>query len=265
MIHDLRTILDGWEYEPGKISVRKIIGRDGREKVQTRVDLGLLQLEVSGRPDGLRPHGCDTYLDYCEQRLREHGRKPKGEEEFELTAEECAELRHELHLFYQRFLSMFVLEEFACVERDTAHNLRILDLCRQYGPSDHDRTVLEGQRAYVTMMNVRARVYSDAAREDFVAALHHLDEGVTLVQQLRDEQETPAVESDGSPELHVLANLREEIYEMMPGNAPLRLRWELQKALAREDYEQAAALRDQLAEGGQLRAARPRRPRRKTG
>ena len=43
MIHDLRTILEGWEYEPGKISVRKIIGRDGREKIQTCVDLGVLQ------------------------------------------------------------------------------------------------------------------------------------------------------------------------------------------------------------------------------
>ncbi|MCC6359381.1 MAG: hypothetical protein IT450_11615, partial [Phycisphaerales bacterium] len=48
MILDLRNILEGWEYEPGKISVRKIIGQDGREKIQTRVDLGVLQFEVSG-------------------------------------------------------------------------------------------------------------------------------------------------------------------------------------------------------------------------
>ena len=33
MSTDLRTILDGWEYEPGKISVRKVLGADGDEKI----------------------------------------------------------------------------------------------------------------------------------------------------------------------------------------------------------------------------------------
>ena len=36
---------------------RKIVGEDGKEKLQVRLDLGLLQMELNGRPDGERPHG----------------------------------------------------------------------------------------------------------------------------------------------------------------------------------------------------------------
>ncbi len=47
---DLNTILKDWPHENGNIKVRKITGLDGREKLQLRVDLGVLQMEMSGRP-----------------------------------------------------------------------------------------------------------------------------------------------------------------------------------------------------------------------
>ena len=49
---DLNTILKDWPHESGSIKVRKITGFDGCEKLQLRVDLGVLQMEMSGRPDG---------------------------------------------------------------------------------------------------------------------------------------------------------------------------------------------------------------------
>ena len=54
---DLNTILKDWPYESGTVKVRKITGLDGREKLQLRVDLGLLQMEITGRPDGRRRSG----------------------------------------------------------------------------------------------------------------------------------------------------------------------------------------------------------------
>src|SRR5438093_71165 len=51
---DLNTILKDWPHENGHVKVRKITGLDGREKLQLRVDLGVLQMEVTGRPDGQR-------------------------------------------------------------------------------------------------------------------------------------------------------------------------------------------------------------------
>jgi hypothetical protein len=246
MILDLRTILEGWEYEPGKISVRKIIGTDGREKIQTRVDLGLLQFEVVGRPDGQRPHGCDSLLEYCETRLREHSRRGGSDAGFTLSADECRELRYEAHLYYQRYLSHFVLEEFEAVERDTARNLRLLDFCRRYASADGDRDALENQRAYVLMMNARARTYGALKRNDFAQALEEVEAGI---EEVRDVVSLEPVREDGEdgPELQVLSALREEVVENMPGDAEPRLKLELQAAIDREDYEQAAQLRDRLA------------------
>src|ERR1043166_4331588 len=68
---DILPLLKGWDYEPGTINVRKINGADGQPKLQMRLDLGLLQMELDGRPDGTRPHGCDSLLDYFEKLLRE--------------------------------------------------------------------------------------------------------------------------------------------------------------------------------------------------
>ena len=37
-----------------------------------RLDLGLLQMEMTGRPDGAKPHGYDSLLEYFEAQLKEH-------------------------------------------------------------------------------------------------------------------------------------------------------------------------------------------------
>lgn len=244
MILDLRTILDGWEFEPGKISVRKIIGRDGREKIQTRVDLGLLQFELAGRPDGQRPHECDTYLDYCERKLRDFNRHSNREDAFLLTPEDCRELKHEAHMFYQRFLSLFVLEEFEAVACDTLRNLRTLDLLHEYGPSESDRDALEPQRAYLLMMNARANVYAAVRDGDHDRALRQIERGIDAITALRAEED--GVTAEPCPELEVLENLRDEVIVRMPADSPLRLRQELEEALAEEDYERAAKLRDRM-------------------
>ncbi len=251
MIRDLRTILDGWEYEPGKISVRKIVGRDGREKIQTRVDLGVLQFEPVGRPDGRRPYGCESMLSFFEARLREHIARYGSDEGFFLLPEDCRDLREEAHLYYQRYLSLFVLEEYDGVERDTARNLRVIDLCQRYAETDYDRTALEPQRAYVLMMNIRARVYRAMAARRYDEALEIAEQGIREIALWEQNTDLPEeVSADG--EFEVLEALRDEVIAAMPPDAAPRIRAELQEALDREDYETAAALRDRLAQCGDV-------------
>src|SRR3954451_20735596 len=69
---DITPLLKGWDYEPGTINVRKINGADGHPKLQMRLDLGLIQMEMNGRPDGARPHGFDSLLEYFESQLKDH-------------------------------------------------------------------------------------------------------------------------------------------------------------------------------------------------
>jgi len=244
MIRDLRTILEGWEYEPGKISVRKIIGRDGREKIQTRIDLGVLQLECTGRPDGRRPHGHESLLQYHEQRLREHLELHGDDEDFILSPEDCRDLRHEAYLYYQRYLALFVLEEFGGVERDTARNLRVIDLCERYAAAEVDRTLLRPQRAYVMMMSTRARAQLALQEGRPADALEVIDDGIVSLQALGGSDEG---EQTPENELSALRGLHQEVVARMPDDAPVRLATELARAVASEDYELAAELRDRLA------------------
>ena len=69
---DLQSALQGWPYEPEKISVRKILGADGSVRIQMRVELGILQMEAEGRPDGSRPYGCESLLAYYQKRQARH-------------------------------------------------------------------------------------------------------------------------------------------------------------------------------------------------
>ena len=75
MSKDITDILEGWEYKPKEISARKIIGKDGKEKIQLRLDLGLLQMEIDGRPDGKKPYGYESLLEYYKSLLKNHIKK----------------------------------------------------------------------------------------------------------------------------------------------------------------------------------------------
>src|SRR5688572_18213475 len=100
---DLSPLMNEWPYEPGKLNVRLIAGDDGEPRIQVRLDLGVIQMFVDGRPDGERPHGYDSLLEYHEARLDETEPQPQAEaadpalppapakpsKRFTLDAEQC--------------------------------------------------------------------------------------------------------------------------------------------------------------------------------
>ena len=103
---DIDHLLQEWPYEPGEISVRLIRASDGRDVLQMRVEMGILQLEVEHRPDAQRPGGADTYFDYLV------GVATKEGESFVLTEEQCADADEEFMQFYQRRLCWLALKEY---------------------------------------------------------------------------------------------------------------------------------------------------------
>lgn len=249
MVRDLRTILDGWDFEPGKISVRKIIGADKREKIQARVDMGVMQFEVDGRPDGNRPEGCESLLRYHEQRLLEHQREFDNDDDFELGSEQCRRMRHEAYLYHQRYVSLFVLEEYQAVERDTEITLRLIDLCQQYAAEQHDREALSAYRNYALMMNTRSRALQRMRDEEFEKSLAIVEAGLVSLEQAAESSDAGELPNpvDNSGEVELLTALREDVLAHMPADALPKLRQELAAALHDEDYERAAALRDHIA------------------
>src|ERR671916_2615171 len=80
MRRDIDEALQGWPYEPepNELVAREVRARDGRTVLQIRIELGVLQLEVEGRPDGVRPHGFATFLDFLRHRAAGRGLGPGG-------------------------------------------------------------------------------------------------------------------------------------------------------------------------------------------
>src|SRR3982751_2061975 len=111
MSDDLSRLLREWPFEPGKLNVRLITGEDGEPRIQVRLDLGILQMHTEGRPDGQKPYGFDSLLEYHEAKLDE-ATASGGNEKFSLSEDECEELRSEAVQFYHRYMALLVLEDY---------------------------------------------------------------------------------------------------------------------------------------------------------
>ena len=242
---DIGPVLNSWAYEPGTISVRKVNGLDGVPKLQMRLDLGLLQMELTGRPDGDRPHGHESLLDFYEHELADHARRNGTELGFALTGEQCQSLREEAVMYYHRYLSLSVLEEYDGVVRDTGRNLRVLDLCGKYATEEQDRVAMEQFRPYLTMMNARAAASVHLEAKRYTDAGRAVDEGL---EQIREFYERFGQEElfDKSNEARVLRRFAREVQRKLPVDPLERLRRRLDRAVKDERYEDAAGLRDEI-------------------
>lgn len=242
---DLFSTLQEWPYDPDQISVRKILGADGKVRIQMRVELGVIQMEESGRPDGDRPHGCASLLEYHRKRLGTHEERNGTLLGFVLTPPQCQDLRNEASLFYRRFVARFVLEEFAEVIADTAHNLSIFDFCRDHAHEPDDRTCLESFRPYVLMMDARSRAYQALHDHQPASALAHVNRGImhikSSLEQRGEGEAVPRCE-----ELEMLRAMTGEISAQMPRDSLMVTQRALRAAIENEHFEEAARLRDAL-------------------
>lgn len=242
---DISPILKGWDYEPGTINVRKIRGADGAPKLQMRQDLGLLQMELTGRPDGLRPHGCESLLEYHEGLLKEHQRRNGTELGFHLTSDQCQQLRDEAQMYYWRYLSLYVLEDFKGVVRDTSRNLRVLDLCGRYAVEEQDRLVLEQYRPYIMMMNARAKASILFKEGNYRGALKVVEDTLADIKTFFAKFEQ-ADAYGYSSEVKVLKRFARQIRKKLPVDPLAKLQAQLDRAVKAEQYEEAARLRDEI-------------------
>ncbi|MFO0954898.1 MAG: UvrB/UvrC motif-containing protein [Isosphaeraceae bacterium] len=242
MSKDIRPVLAGWDFEPGEHQVRIVTGDDGLDKIQLRLDLGLLQMEMNGRPDGQRPEGFESWLDAHEAfalRAEERG------ERYRIGPRECGELLREGYQYYHRYLAAYHLQRFDLVSRDTERNLRLFAFARRHAERTSDGLEFDQYRPYVLMMRSRARAQMALGAADYPSALAAIDEGIEGIRQfLRDHDHDEA--DTVCRELAFLKRWRREVETERPVGPVERLEQQLALAVAREQYEEAARLRDQL-------------------
>jgi hypothetical protein len=241
---DLSPLLESWRFEPSDLQVRRIFGEDGRPKLQMRIELGILQMEASGRPDGQRPHGHQSLLEYHEERLAE-ARRLGHEKLFRLSTNDCAEIRQESMQYYCRYLCLFSLRDYTAVLRDTRRNLRLFDLVLKYASNEEDRYLLERHRPAVLMMRTRAQACLSLESGFGQQAIEQISEGVEEIRAFHRRLGQPGAAED-SEEIETLRQMTEEILDALSGNEVDTLREEMQMAVESEDYEKAALLRDEI-------------------
>ena len=243
MSEDISNILDGWDYRPDRPAVREIVGEDGQPKIQLRIDLGLLQMETSGRPDGMRPHGQDTLLDHYRNLLLEHRGHDGGE--FSLTEEDCVKLQLESMQFYHRRISWLELGDYRAAERDADHNLQIISMVGEHAQTDQLRETFVQWKPFILVHRTMARARHAWEQREFDRAIGHIDDGIEAISEAyRSHGRTDSIEESG--EIAYLRKWAEEIDQARPLSLEQRLERELDEAIRSEAFERAAVLRDRL-------------------
>jgi len=246
MNYDISHLLQEWEYKPGQVVARRLKGTEGREIIQLRVDLGILQMFAQGRPDGKKPFGKESLFEHFKEKLEDfriaHG---GSDEEFELSPEDCMKLHQEALQYHHRYICLLQLDDYEGVLEDTQRNREVFDFVEEFAESDELAWSLQQFRPQLLMMETRATASQLLKAEDFDAALDAIEIGVQEIRQFyNDRSRTDLIEFSG--EIQSLEAWMEEVREKKPLSEREQLEKDLQEAVQREDYECAAKVRDAI-------------------
>lgn len=252
MRHDIDDALNGWPFDPSSNGViaREVRAKDGRRVVQVRQELGVLQMEMEGRPDGLKPHGFRTYLDYLRYQAADRGAKPgKQASSLRMNSKQCAEVDREIVQFYHRRMAWLALQRYEHMLADADHTLALMDFVDRHCDDEeyvdsHDRF-----RGLVLFHKTQARAAMSLERRKPEEAIDVLREGAEQIRKSQDDWEgDDESETPNEALLEQLERIEEEIRKRFV--VGLTLREQLDEAVAREDYERAARLRDAIRARG---------------
>ena len=247
--NDIDDILKQWPFDPQSVNVR-LLELSHRQVLQMRVDMGLLQLETDGRPDGNKFEGQRTYFEFLQKN------SSKSEDEFELSDDVCMEIDREFVQFYHRRVCWLQLKEFGKAVKDADHTLKLMDFCKSHSPDEQWTVSHEQYRPFVLYHRTQAAALSHLNAEDedddvktsdrrsVELAIEEVNEGLERLRDLFVEYE--ADEQFDEDDLVVrLRELREGLREKY--DVGMTLNEQLAAAISNEDYELAARLRDELS------------------
>lgn len=237
----LDHLLAKWPFSPGQVLVRQIQGEDDRELLQMRIDMGVLQMETEGRPDGERPEGFDTYYDYLVSLAFEEG------QDFQLDDVRCTQIDREFYQYYHRRICWLTLKKYAEAVEDAKHTLSLMDFSTSYAPDPEWSLVHEQYRPFVMFHMIQASALLALEGNDPRPAVETIDKGLDSLYEIFEKHDA----SEHFDEDGFVVKLREmraaikEHYELGPSLAE-----QLAEAIAAEQYELAAELRDRMGHQG---------------
>jgi hypothetical protein len=235
---DIDFILRKWPYQPGVVGARFIEAADGRKVMQMRIEMGVLQMESTGRPDGVRPGGSETYLDYLNAQCVHKG------DAFALTEEDHAEVDREFLQFYHRRICCLALREFRQAVADADHTLALMDFVAHWS-TDMEWTLSHEQyRPFVIFHRAQAAALAEVQESNPEAAIEEINHALDRIREVYVKVEAEE-QFDHDELVSQLNQLKESLrHEYGVGRT---LNEHLDDAVAAEQYERAARLRDEIA------------------
>ena len=235
---DIDDLLSDWPFEAGEVMARSVKAADGREVIQMRVDMGLLQMEAVKRPDGSRPEGADTLFDHLKTLEAGEG------DEFVLTEDQCEEADREFVQFYHRRICWLALRRFPEAVRDADHTLAFMDFVKEHSPDEQWTLSHEQYRPFVLFHRVQAAALAALDDRSPEAAIEEINQGLEQFRKLFEEYEV-AEKFDEDELVRRLSELQTSLRDHY--RVGRTLDEQLAEAVAKEQYELAAHLRDEIA------------------
>ncbi|MCY3552612.1 MAG: DNA helicase UvrBC [Candidatus Poribacteria bacterium] len=179
-------ILEMLNLDPDRpVSVLQI--EDGREVVVVQPNaFTISRIYATGRPDGMRPHGMDSYYDYFFAKLKTYEEEHNTHEGFQLESEEWEMLFEESFHRYTRYLLFAGIKRWKDVRRDTATNIAVTNLARQCAPSEIAWRSYQ-YKGYMLMMHSIANAELSLQEDDTTTALQHIDTGIRQIGEFCGE------------------------------------------------------------------------------
>jgi hypothetical protein len=244
MGQDIDRPLRGWDFKPQVVQARLVDASDGRQVVQMRVDLGVLQMELSGRPDGVRPHNLPTYLDYLRQQA---GHARRSDQVFKMNDEQCVEADREFVQFYHRRICWLALRNYERAVTDADHSLAFMDFVKKHAPNEEYTLSHEQYRGFVVFHRTQAAAALAIEKNNPESAIDAIHHGLARIRSFYDEHEIEE-RFDDDVMVQQLRRIQDQIRELH--KIETTLQEQLDQAVAKEDYEVAAKIRDAIKKRG---------------
>jgi hypothetical protein len=174
-----------------------------------------------------------------------------------LSEEDCLRLWREAVQYYHRYLSFWHLELFELCARDTARNLRLFAFVRAHASDDRHKLQFDQWRPYALMMHARATATPLVQQRLYEEGLRAIEAGIEAIHEFLDDYDQ-SERAEECVELVSLERWREEILSKehraaaaRPKSAVQILRQKLEEAIAAEEFEEAAKLRDEIRKLGE--------------
>jgi hypothetical protein len=177
--------------------------------------------------------------------MRRAERAAKKGDTYQLAPEEVGELQQEGIQYYHRYISLFQLNDYVGVIRDTARNLEMFHFVAKHAPNEDLAWSVEQFTPYVRMMNTRAKAAIALEREKHADAVGLIEKGMEEIRQFYEKTENAEM-TQQSPELTFLQEWLDEIRANQPLTKLEKMQREMDRAISQEAYERAAELRDQI-------------------